>query len=354
MKQKLLIKWLVVISVIQLVVICTISLLFLSQQKSLLKQSLINKLKLTSKFYTPFVKRSLKSRDDLAIMSYLESITNNPEFLYARVLDNKGKIVAHNRINEWGRIANDSITQKIIISKEPILHAIQEPEGYVYSVPISKEKPKRLYFSVGISLEKTNIKFNETKNKTLKYVIIVFIFGAIISLWFFYKIVISPLNQLYSITESVILGKPGEKVVFNRKDEIGSLAGLINKIIDKTLQQGVVSQPETDSQQKETLKTIIKNLCQYIKDGIIVTDSDNNIIYINENGKKVLNVQDGDIEGKHIIDVIKTTEILDLLKESNNNLNKTIEKHLPIINASIKIVTIGNPANQPMATLICC
>lgn len=228
----ILFKWFLILCVIQgITLYAFFGFIFLPAQKSIFENILIERLKTKTNFYFPLVKKALESKNDILMMNSLEEITKDSEFIYARLLDNNGKLLAHNKIQEWGRTLDDTLSKQIIASNEPTF--IKTLVGYDYSIPIILSTTKIASFSVGISKAKTDAVYNSVKNKSFKLALAIFAVTIFIYLLVFRFIVILPVKNLQNRIESVILGQLNEKLDLKRNDEIGRLASTIDKLIEK-------------------------------------------------------------------------------------------------------------------------
>jgi len=231
-KMKILTKWLFIVSFVQAILLYTFfGLIYLPAQRNFLQNSLLDRMKAKAGFYFPAIKKALESKNDILIMNSLENLSRDSEVMYARLIDNNGRVTAHNKIQDWGKKLDNAVTKQIIASNEPEI--IKIDDGYDYSIPVVSSTTKIASFSFGITLDKVNIIYIQEKNRAIKTALIIFIITTAAYFLVFRALIILPLIQLQKRIKSAILGQVGERLALKRNDELGSLAATIDKLIEK-------------------------------------------------------------------------------------------------------------------------
>ncbi|MGB9678667.1 MAG: two-component system histidine kinase PnpS [Thermoanaerobacteraceae bacterium] len=97
---------------------------------------------------------------------------------------------------------------------------------------------------------------------------------------------------------------------------------------------------------KETIETLydrnakLEAVLKSIVNGVIAFDLKERILLINDSAKRMLNVQDEDIIGRHILDVIRNSKLHDIFEEIIKNKNTPNEsQELNIFNKTLKTYT---------------
>ena len=230
--MKILTKWVFIAAFVQALSLYIIfGLMYLPGQKKLLQDSLFDRTKTKSGFYFPLIKKSLESKNDILMMNSLEGLSRDSEVLYARLIDNEGRIIAHSKIQEWGKKLDDPAVNQMILLNEPAI--LKTSEGYDYSIPVISSTTKIASFSLGFTTDKIDTGYKLIKNRAIKTACVIFIATTLFYIIVFRLLILAPLAQLQERIESAILGQAGEKIGLENNDEIGKLALTIDKLIDK-------------------------------------------------------------------------------------------------------------------------
>jgi len=231
-KQKTLLSFLLAAALIQAAALYVIfGAIYLPSQKTLIMNTLFERAQSRVSCYFPAIKKSLESKNDVALMNSLEEIMKDSEFTYARVIDNEGRIILHNKTQEWGRVLKDDLTLKITGSDSPSF--LKTEQGYDFSLPIYSSFTKTASLSAGISAGKAVSAYETIKRKAVKTAVLVFIFTVTAFFLAFQVLVLIPTQKLQARIESVILGRAGEKLDFKSEGVFGSLAEAIDRLIGK-------------------------------------------------------------------------------------------------------------------------
>jgi PAS domain S-box-containing protein len=168
-------------------------------------------------------------------------------------------------------------------------------------------------------------------NDSIQRVIFVFILGilaflilAYLFIWNFSKIFVKPLNELQQATKEITGGDLTRKVDVNSKDEFKDLANSFNLMtsklkdtiegIEATVQERTV---ELEKQKRSTLvalqnireeKAEKDALLVAIGEGIIATDINAHVIFINPTAEQILGWKASEIIGKRIYDFLKMVD----------------------------------------------
>lgn len=317
---------------------------FLPTQQKLLTKNLFDRAKTINNLSGPFIVKSLETKDDLMLLSQVESIMKLDDINTVYILDNTGKVVTHDRTSEWGKIYNDEISKKVIDAKKILIQKSSELKGYLYSAPISSSAT----LCIGLSMQKTNDTLALVKKNTFYSAITIFILCISVVAFFVFSQIVSQFIKLENILRSVKLGS-GEKIEVKRKDEFGKIALLINDIISKLEAENLTAHKKASETQKK-LTRFIQELSKYFGNGLIVTNSENKIVFVNQKAKDNLHVTDKEPAGKHILDVINDSAFIDILKKSSSNMNNLLEEKFG--ERLIKITTIGGRESEIIGVII--
>lgn len=182
------------------------------------------------------------------------------------------------------------------------------------------------------------------KKRYLANLLVAFGFGLAIALIIGYntsKRITRPLSQITQMSEEISKGKFDLKLAVEGKDEIAKLAGSINNMSEQ-LQYYINGLNRRNEEMEAILSSVIN--------GIIAIDNHQKILFINKYAKKLLDIEEEDLKGQHIIYVLRNHQINQYLKNSIEN--KKFEEIEVILNypqeKNIKLYT--NPIMEHEGT----
>ena len=171
--------------------------------------------------------------------NYVLEIFNRQDtgLLYIVIMDDRGKVISHNNITEYGKVYDDPLTQKALGAEGTIVQQIQD-RGYGaldFGVPLLIGKKRWGTLKFGISLEKVE---NEifTTITTIVGLTITFVcvgFGLILLLS---RRFISPITNLANTMEKARGDYLDIKVEVSGNDELAVLGERFNSMIERIRQ----------------------------------------------------------------------------------------------------------------------
>jgi two-component system phosphate regulon sensor histidine kinase PhoR len=132
--------------------------------------------------------------------------------------------------------------------------------------------------------------------------------GLFLSLLLVYRISISitsPIKEIKNAAVDITLGKLDPSINITSRDEIGELAKAID-FMAASLRDKINSIRDKNTRMEAILSSVVN--------GIIAVDSNENILFINPIAQKMLNIDEGDIAGKHLLQVIRNNKIDNMIK----------------------------------------
>jgi len=126
---------------------------------------------------------------------------------------------------------------------------------------------------------------------------------VILAAWIIARITTRPIRKLTIASERIASGELEQKITIETKDEVGELAQAFN---DMSLKLKEVV--ETISGERTRLATILDNMA----DGVIMTDSEGNILLANNAAAKLFNIKN--TTEKPLIEVVRDHEMDEVLK----------------------------------------
>ncbi len=128
----------------------------------------------------------------------------------------------------------------------------------------------------------------------------------------------TPLSDMTQIARSMAEGNLKRRVLYNREDEIGILAKTMN-----TMATSLDEKMTEISEVKGRLETVLENTVN----GIILISSDDQILFINTTGRKLLGVEDKEVVGKRQIEVTRSFALAQCIDQVIQD-RKTIRQEL--------------------------
>ncbi|NLN49573.1 MAG: cell wall metabolism sensor histidine kinase WalK, partial [Clostridiales bacterium] len=153
-------------------------------------------------------------------------------------------------------------------------------------------------------------KLNELLLKSiLTSIVIGIIFAISIGYWYVEKIA-SPIKRITAASKLISMGQLDKRVDISTKDEIEELANNFNNMASKL---SIMITEINDNNVK--LNAILTSMT----DGILAIDNDNRIILLNPAIQRMLEIPSGDIIGKHLSEVLISSDLHDLISDTAEN-----------------------------------
>jgi two-component system, OmpR family, phosphate regulon sensor histidine kinase PhoR len=167
---------------------------------------------------------------------------------------------------------------------------------------------------VGVVRLSTPIKDINSIMKNINFnLIIAMIPGLLLSLFLVYRITISitrPIKEIKDAAVDITQGKLDRSINIIRNDEIGELAKAIDFMAD-SLKDKIYSIKDKNTKMEAILSSVVN--------GILAVDSNKHILFINPMAQQMLNIIEGDVEGKHLLQVIRNNKIDNMIRDILEN-----------------------------------
>lgn len=137
--------------------------------------------------------------------------------------------------------------------------------------------------------------------------------GLILSLLLVYRITVSitrPIKEIKNAAVDITRGKLDRPINIFSNDEIGELAKAIDFMADS-----IRDKIDSIKFKNTTMEAILSS----VVNGIIAVDSHKNILFINPIARKMLNINEAEIAGKHLLHVIRNNKIDNMIKNILEN-----------------------------------
>lgn len=175
-----------------------------------------------------------------------------------------------------------------------------------YAISVNRNTEYKFVARFSIPLKDIEI----IKNKYLLDLFLAFVLGLLIALVIGYntsKRITQPITQITQISEEISQGKFDLKLKIKGNDEIAKLASTINYMSEQ-LQYYINGLNRRNKEVEAILRSVIN--------GIIAIDNNQRILFINEYAKELLDIEDEDLKGRHLIYVLRNHQIQEYLRKT--------------------------------------
>ncbi|MDP2942602.1 MAG: ATP-binding protein, partial [Candidatus Omnitrophota bacterium] len=128
-----------------------------------------------------------------------------------------------------------------------------------------------------------------------------FIVGSMVA-----AVILKPVNRMVHILREYSEGNFSRRIIHNSKDEIGELAGTLNKMAQDI--EDKIKEVRTQNQQ---LAAIFNSMIE----GVIVVDKAGRIVSINPTIEKIFGVSKKDAEGRLFLEAIRNNDMAELIND---------------------------------------
>jgi PAS domain S-box-containing protein len=215
---------------------------------------------------------------------------NYPEIEYIFVTDSQGIVLIHTFENGFPK-ALLNLTKPENIRKEEILE-IGNENIHEFDAVLFKNVG---YVHIGLSENKVRAKILDASRKILVLAISAIIFGALF-IYFIGKRLTEPILRLNEGAKRINNGILDQKIEVSSNDEMGELAKTFNDMssnLDQKIKELLASKEKTEDAENY-LETLFNN----IEDGIIVTNTNHEIIKFNSSFLKMTGMSEKEVMGK--------------------------------------------------------
>jgi signal transduction histidine kinase len=272
------------------------------------------------------------------IGSYFSEIFNKKymDFVSLIVLNERGKVIAHNDINEYGKVYQDPITVNALVSNTTIVQQYYDKrighEALDVSTPLLLGKKRWGTLKFAVSLEKVDQEIHTTIVSTIIFTLLL-LMGGFCIIMFLSSRFIRPITKLAKTMEKAGGDTLDIQVDLKGQDEIEFLGKSFNSMIVRIRESNL------------KLKQTQEKLLQFAKT-IETTDVD------------TLNVKT-DINGKDEISFLvkRFNKLIDQIRHSKSELKVTHEKLLhsqKLASLGIFVSGIAHEINNPLGGVFNC
>jgi len=172
--------------------------------------------------------------DFLGLREVVNSLGREHDVRYAMILDQRGRVLIHSRVNETEKQYDDPLTRNALAATEPMFQETRSPRGeilYDFAAPVLVLNERRAVARIGISIADELTLIRRTRNTILGFGILTLI-GGLIWAQVQTRRLTRPIHTLARGAAAIARGNLGYRISVARQDEIGGLADAFNQMAD--------------------------------------------------------------------------------------------------------------------------
>jgi len=225
-----------------------------AQQNMSLRQEMKNRAEILVQQLANAGKEGLLTKEELPVYSTITDIRKRNDVVYAMVMDDEGKVFAHNDITRKGSVLTGPVDLAALRTNTLLFQETDSGDTSVLdaAIPIVL-KVKGLKIGVariGLSEKALNESLSRQKNLYL-WIALGFVVGGLLVSFALARMITQPLDSLAAGIQIVARGDLRRLVAVSSNDEIGKLTNVFNQMIlslrEKLLMEKYLSQPTVQS-----------------------------------------------------------------------------------------------------------
>jgi len=225
-----------------------------AQQSMSLRQEMKNRSEILVQQLANAGKEGLLTKEELPVYATITDIQKRNDVVYAMVMDDEGKVFAHNDIARKGSVLTGPADMAALRANTLLFQEIGNGDTSVLdaTLPIVL-KAKGLKIGVariGLSEKTLHESLDRQKNLYL-WIALGFVVGGLLVSFALARMITQPLDSLAAGIQVVARGDLRKLVVVSSNDEIGKLTNVFNQMIlslrEKLLMEKYLSQPTVQS-----------------------------------------------------------------------------------------------------------
>lgn len=281
----------------------------------------------------------LLGEEDLALFGLVNDIAETEQIVYAAIIDEKGMVRAHSRIDEAGKSFVPPERTHIVKKEDDLIISRIVDEGeerLFFEAPITFQKLRVGEVHITISQKDLQENIHESTNSILVLTGVILCLGVLLCLGLsaYFSV---PIRRLGEMTKALGMGHFNHRVRINRHDEFGDLGSSFNRMAE-------------DLEIKEKIKD---SFGQYVTPEVV--DMILNNPDMTKGSKIEATVLFVDIRGFTSLSEGKTPDlIVDLLNEYFARVTEVVNKNKGHINkfaGDEAVAVFGAPLPHPLHAL---
>jgi signal transduction histidine kinase len=202
------------------------------QQRVVLDEVKSRGLQLTKVFAHASV-QALVADDFLILRHVIDSIANEPDVLYAMILDPSARLLAHSDMREAGRTYSDPLSGRAARTDGPLVQEIRANglRAYDFAVPVYVVSERRAVARVAISIGRELDSIRRTRNLVVGIGVLALAAGLALGTWQA-RSVTSPIGELARSARHIAAGDLDATIPVHVGDEVGQLSAAFNRMAE--------------------------------------------------------------------------------------------------------------------------
>lgn len=252
MKVSLKIKILIFASSLILLLGIATGYFFLSRISNLIEEQIVYRLNVLSSNIALNAEDPIILEDDIYMAQLVNDLMSNRGFVYAKILDTEYKVLASDKLDEWG-----SVDSSVVFMNEPVI----EKRGKIIELlrPVYLGDEKIIGFVKIASSTKEIIDAQRSAFYLIAIVTgIFFLIGSILSI-FFSSILTKQLNSLMAGVNKVSKGDLSVQVKRISNDELGILTETFNTMVTNIREKELIKMAFTRYVSKQVAEKVFEN-----------------------------------------------------------------------------------------------
>ena len=177
--------------------------------------------------------QAVASDDVLVIRHVINSLSSEPDVLYAMIVDPGGRVLAHSDVRETDNVYADPVTAQAAATDRPLRQDIwtSSGRGYDFAVPVFVLKERRAVARVGISLQKALDQIARIRNLILGIAVLAVILSLAVAAWQAWTVT-RPVAALVEGARDIAGGNLSRRIPPLGTDEVGRLGHTFNQMAE--------------------------------------------------------------------------------------------------------------------------
>ena len=293
------------------------------------------------------IKKLYLKTDIEAINGALVDINKDTNSRYRlTIISHSGKVI-YDSEKDSSSMENHSDRPEIVTAinggtgfSERFSHTLNTEMAYL-AIPIHQQDTKTEVIRISIPLHDINEKIQQITKPILIYATIIIMLTYIILYLITLKSV-KPVDDMIDVARRINKGDLSSRLLVPPNKDYEILYNTFNDMLERL--QHLISEQK---RQKDELYSIISSLSE----GLIIVDRDFKIILANNSFTKLLGINNNEITGKFIYEVIKSPELLTLIKNTFEKMySNTVE--IDHNSTSLYINSSYNKTNDAVVLLL--
>jgi PAS domain-containing protein len=287
---------------------------------------------------------ALGSRDDVALLNHINGMMKTDDVSTVFILGPDGKVLMHDKTSEWGAMYHDVFSRNALAAHGVLLQRAAAAPGYLFSAPLTSSAT----LCIGLAAEKVNAAMLYERRNSAYSLLILFLLAAVLLVLFFRIRIFKRVNALKAMLASADTALSDDFVT--GRDEFSDLAAGVRRLVERLSERhrGAMSGIE---QTGAALTAVVRALGAVSDRGVIALDAENRYIHVNARACAFLKLEEADITGRHVLDVVPNRETMArLLKDAA--VTPAVFVSADIDGKTVRVMQVRDGMNRPAGTIL--